>query len=188
MGDAGGPLPRPGQRDATPAEFKAMAHPLRLRIIRLCLHELLTNKELADRLGENPATVLHHVRTLCNAGFLEAGTPRTGNHGALEKPYRSTGKSWIMSVPDPDDQVTSVIATIDALRSEILDAGPDAVLESTRLGLRLSPAEARELAERIDELVQSYAARPPTPGGDIYGLFATVHRLAPTDHGGAATR
>ena len=64
------------RRDATPAELKAMAHPLRLRIIRLCLHEALTNKQLADHLDQDPATVLHHVRTLCAAGFLEAEPAR----------------------------------------------------------------------------------------------------------------
>ncbi len=158
-----------------------MAHPLRLRIIRLCLHDALTNKELADRLGQDPATVLHHVRTLCAAGFLEAQTPRTGKRGALEKPYRSTGKSWMLSVSDPGDQVTSVIATIDALRSEILDAGPDAVVGNARLGLRLSAAEVAELTDRLDELVQSYAARPPTPDGQLYGLYVSVHRLADPD-------
>ena len=158
-----------------------MAHPLRLRIIRLCLHDTLTNKELADHLGVDPATVLHHVRTLCAAGFLEAGTPRTGRRGALEKPYRSTGKSWILSVPDLDDQLTSVVANVDALRSEIIAAGPGAVLNCARLGLRLTRDDARELADRIDELFQTYAAKPPSPAGELYGMFAALHQLAAAD-------
>ena len=75
-----------------------MAHPLRLRILRLCLHESLTNKEMADRLDKNPATVLHHVRMLADTGFLRGERARTGARGALEKPYRATGKSWTLSV------------------------------------------------------------------------------------------
>ncbi len=165
------------RRDATPAEFKAMAHPLRLRIIRLCLHEALTNKQLADRLDQDPATVLHHVRTLCAAGFLEAEPARTGRRGALEKPYRSTGKSWILSIADPDDRMTSVVATIDALRAEIVEAGPDALGLNTRLGLRLREDEVAELTARIDELVQSYAARPASEDGELYGLYVSLHRL-----------
>jgi len=35
------------KRQATAAEAKALANPLRLRILRLCLDEALTNKELA---------------------------------------------------------------------------------------------------------------------------------------------
>ena len=65
-----------------------------MRILRLCgLHEQ-TNKQLADRLGQDPGTVLYHVRQLLSAGFLEPAEIRTGESGALEKPYRSTGRSW----------------------------------------------------------------------------------------------
>jgi len=74
----------------------------------------LTNKQLADRLGHDPATTLHHVRTLCRTGFLVADDARRGRRGALERPYRATGKSWVLSVAGADDKMTSVLATIDA--------------------------------------------------------------------------
>jgi predicted ArsR family transcriptional regulator len=180
MARRGPPFPRStARRDATPAEFKAMAHPLRLRILRLCLHDALTNKEIADRLGQDPATTLHHVRTLCASGFLTAETPRTGKRGALEKPYRATGKSWILSVPGASDQVTSTLAVIDALRAELTDAGPDAIVVNSRLGLRLSRQEVAELAARLEQLVEEYAARTPTRGGSSVGLHITLHSLAP---------
>ena len=158
-----------------------MAHPLRLRILRLCLHDVLTNKELADRLGQDPATTLHHVRTLLPPGFLEAGDVRTGRRGALEKPYRATGKSWILSFAEPDERLAGVLATIDALRDEITDAGPAAVRVNSRVGLRLSAESAVELAARVQELVQEYAARDPDPTGDLYGLYTSFHRLAPPE-------
>ena len=72
-----------------------------------------------------------------------------------------------------------MLATIDALRDEIIDAGPDLVVRNARLGLRLSAAEADELGARIDELVEDYAARPPTIDGDRYGLYVSLHRLDP---------
>ena len=46
-----GPVVR---RPATAAEAKALAHPLRIRILRLCLDQALTNKQLAERLGKDP--------------------------------------------------------------------------------------------------------------------------------------
>src|SRR6478672_3630381 len=61
------PEPKP---EATLAETRALAHPLRLRIIRLLYDRSLTNRELARALGEHPATVLHHVRTLLRNGFI----------------------------------------------------------------------------------------------------------------------
>jgi DNA-binding transcriptional ArsR family regulator len=165
------------RREATPDEFKAMAHPLRLRILRLCLHDPLTNKEIADRLGKDPATVLHHVRVLVDNGFLEAGTPRTGARGALEKPYRATGKSWSLSVDrfPPDQQLVQTLVMVDALRAEIIEAGPERTRQGARLGLRLSDAAAAELSDRLEALVQEYAARPDDPTGQPYGLFTWFH-------------
>ena len=64
------PLRATDRRPATEAEAKALASPLRLRILRLCLDQALTNKQLAGRLGRDPGTVLHHVRTLVATGFL----------------------------------------------------------------------------------------------------------------------
>jgi predicted ArsR family transcriptional regulator len=156
-----------------------MAHPLRLRILRLCLHDTLTNKEIAERLGQDPATTLHHVRTLCATGFLSAEPPRTGKRGALEKPYRATGKSWILSVPGAGDQVMSILASIDALRAELTDAGPDAIVVNSRLGLRLSPDEIAELAARLERVIDEYHGRAPTRNGSSVGLHVTLHHLAP---------
>jgi predicted ArsR family transcriptional regulator len=165
------------KQEATPEVFKAMAHPLRLRIIRLCLHEALTNKEIATRLGRDPATTLHHVRLLVRTGFLEPEPPRNGARGALEKPYHTTNKSWVLNVSRPEDQVESLLATVDALRDELVDAGPGAGVAGARLGLKLSEARREELAERIRQLVDEYAEAPDDADGERYGLFVNLHRL-----------
>src|SRR2546421_3743811 len=94
------------RREATPDEARALANPLRLRILRLCLDEALTNKEIADGLGRDPGAVLHHVRMLVDTGFLRVEPVRTGHRGALEKPYRATGKSWEVSVEDETREQT----------------------------------------------------------------------------------
>ena len=54
------------------ADARALASVLRMRILRLCLDEPMTNKEIATRLGKDPATTYHHVRTLTDRGFLAA--------------------------------------------------------------------------------------------------------------------
>lgn len=156
-----------------------MAHPLRLRIIRLCLHEALTNKEIADRLGKDPATTLYHVRLLVRTGFLNAEKVRTGQRGAMEKPYRSTGKSWVLSVSRPEDQEAVSLAVIDALRQEVADAGPGAIVAGARLGLKLSDEAAADLSDRLESLVQELAARDDDPGGKPYGLYIALHHRRP---------
>ncbi|HEX2843855.1 MAG TPA: winged helix-turn-helix domain-containing protein [Candidatus Limnocylindria bacterium] len=160
------------RRPATRAEARAMAHPLRLRILRLCLDEALTNRELADRLGEQPATVLYHVRTLVRTGFLEAQRERRGRRGSREIPYLSTRKSWTLSF-EPD--TAGHVAMLDAARAELVDSGPDAVLELVRLAVRLRPEQLEALGRRVVELV-SEADAADDPEGEAIGILIAVHR------------
>lgn len=162
----------PQRRPATRAEARALAHPLRLRILRLCLHEALTNRELADRLGEEPATVLYHVRTLVRTGFLRREAERRGRRGAREVPYRSTRKSWNLSF-EPD--LAGHVAVIDAVRAELVEAGPESVLELVRLAVRLRPDRLEELGRRVVELVRE-ADAADDPGGEAIGILVAVHR------------
>lgn len=170
------PDPHADQQEATPEEFKAMAHPLRLRILRLCLHEALTNKQIADRLHADPATTLHHVRLLLSTGFLAEEAVRSGSRGALEKPYRATGKSWVLKVSRPEDQAAGGLAVLDALRGELADTDPSDVLEYARLGLKLNEAALAELQERIQALVLELSERDGDRDGKAYGFFVTLHR------------
>jgi hypothetical protein len=64
---------------------------------------------------------------------------------------------------------------------EIVDAGPTSIRVNSRLGLRLSEAEAAELTSRLEEVVDSYATRAPTPDGELYGMYVSVHRLQQPD-------
>lgn len=152
----------------TDAEARALASPLRLRILRICLHEPRTNKEIAEVLGRNPGSTLHHVRTLVETGFLAAGEPRRGARGAREVPYRATRRSWTAHVP-------GIGATlVQTFLDEVADVSPGD-LEATRLGLRLSQAELDEFRERIYGLLQEYAAKPSAPDGVPVSLFFALH-------------
>src|ERR671911_2807110 len=106
------------RRPATAEEARALANPLRLRILRLCLDRALTNKELADRLGRDPGTILHHVRLLVATGFLAADADRRGPRGSTERPYRATGKSWTLDVGESG---SGTIAMIEAFRDEVAE-------------------------------------------------------------------
>ena len=170
------PEPRP---EATLAETRALAHPLRLRIIRLLYDRSLTNRELARALGEHPATVLHHVRTLLRTGFIAAEPERRGPRGTIEKPYRSTGRSWALSIED-DEGVASVSrAALDAFLAEVHDAGPAADLHTSRLAVNLAPAARDDLERKVSELLAEYAAIGPDAEGEPWSIFVATHRRAP---------
>lgn len=151
--------------------MRALAHPLRLRILRLTLNQALTNKELAERLGRDPGTVLHHVRTLVRGGFLAAERARRGPRGTTERPYRSTGKSWQVRMAPNADHLVSVV---EAVRDEILDYGDEASISSLRLGVRLRPEDLAELRRRIRELGDEFVQRDD-PAGEPVGILALVH-------------
>ncbi len=159
-------------RDATAREIRALGHPLRWRILRLTLDEPLTNKQLAERLGRDPGTVLHHVRVLVQSGFLAAADVRAGKRGALERPYRATGKSWQIRVGHHPDAAGAIL---DAARDELAEAGPSALVTTLRLGTRLSPADIDLLKRRIGDLGVDFAARDD-PAGEPVSIVAVVHR------------
>ena len=186
-----GPVVR---RPATAAEAKALAHPLRMRILRLCLDQSLTNKQLAEWLGKDPGTVLHHVRTLVNTGFLVPDEVRPGKKGALEKPYRATGKSWTLSLEEsPVPEGVDAQAMLEAFQAELAEAGPGAAAGFNRLALTLNRASREELETKVLAILDEYVTRPPDPDGETYGLLFAMHRRSPgpghaSGSGGVAPR
>lgn len=162
---------------ATSEEVRALAHPLRLRVIRLLYDGPRTNKELAERLGENPATMLHHVRTLLRTGFVALDSERAGPRGRTEKLYRTTGKSWQLDVDaglPAADRLTR--ASLDAFLAELHDAGERADLSTARLALVLSPERRVQLEQRLFALLNDFADDEPEDGEQLAVFVAIHHR------------
>lgn len=156
------------RRPATDAEAKALASGTRLRILRMCLDEALTNQEIAGVLEQNPATVLHHVRTLVDTEFLEPLAARRGRRGAREIPYRATGKSWFTQVPPGST------AMLEAFVTEVQQAAPEDV-ELTRFSVRLPPQEVAEFRDRVHALLEEFATRPRDAAADPLSVFFALH-------------
>ncbi|NSC19858.1 helix-turn-helix domain-containing protein [Streptomyces albus subsp. chlorinus] len=86
----GQPAPAPG---SDPATLKALAHPLRLKILRqLAVTGPATSTALAEVLGENTGTLSYHLRRLERAGLVE------------DDPDHAAGgrERWWRKVPDVD--------------------------------------------------------------------------------------
>lgn len=155
----------PDRRYATDAEARALASGLRLRILRLTLDEALTNKEIAEALDRNPASVLHHVRTLVDTGFLRAEEPRRGPRGSREIPYRATGKSWGLKGHNVSSSV------IEAFLEEVETVEP-ADLRLTRM--RVAGEDIQEFRDRLRALLLEFHHRPRDTQ-DPYSVFVALH-------------
>ncbi|MDQ6754161.1 MAG: winged helix-turn-helix domain-containing protein [Actinomycetota bacterium] len=168
-----------GSDETVLARGRALSSPLRMRILRICLHRSHTNKEIADLLGLNPASTLHHVRTLVRAGFLLPQEPRAGNRGAKEIPYLA-GR---MSLHTPVPNASSVL--LSTFLQEIEGQAPGDI-ELSRLGIRLNAEHRREMLDRFNALVQEYAQRPADDDG-VPTSILFAHHLDRSASDGAAT-
>ncbi|HEY0638960.1 MAG TPA: winged helix-turn-helix domain-containing protein [Pseudonocardiaceae bacterium] len=177
-------LPR---RPATEEEATALASAVRLRILRLTFHEALTNKEIAGRLGRDPATTLHHVRKLVDTGFLQALPVRRGTRGSREKPYRATGLSWSLDGPEGEDEPAIAQAMFEAFLGEVAVAG-FRHLDQSRLALRLPPEELAEFRQRLFELLTDFASRPVRADQPMHGVYVAMHPMSPNSASPARKR
>lgn len=150
------------------ARLRALSSPLRLRVLRLCAFEARTNKELADLLGLNPGTMLHHVRTLVQTGFLAAEPERPGAQGAREVPYRATGASWRSPLPER----SRVLVEVFLQQIEGVEADD---LRTTWLGLKLTDEHRDEFERRLHELLVEFKERGPDDDGEPYSVFTAFH-------------
>lgn len=159
------------RRPATETEASALASGIRLRIIRLTYAEALTNKEIAQRLGRDPATTLHHVRKLVDAGFLAPQPARRGRRGAKEIPYRSTGLSWELQ-GERDRGLAE--AMLEAFLAEVAEVGPGG-LGQTRLVVRVDPDQRREFEERLEALLEEFRERSTPRGAEQFAIYVATY-------------
>jgi DNA-binding transcriptional ArsR family regulator len=75
-----------------PRLIKALAHPLRVRILSILeTRDMASPNEMADELGVSLGVMSYHVRRLHALGFLEL-VKRTPRRGAIEHHYRAKAR------------------------------------------------------------------------------------------------
>jgi DNA-binding transcriptional ArsR family regulator len=151
-----------------PRLIKALAHPLRVRILSILeTRDMASPNEMADELGVSLGVMSYHVRRLHALGFLEL-VKRTPRRGAIEHHYRAkarphvTDEGWAETpsivkramVGASLQQITGFINTAAAQGG--FDRG-DAHLSRTvvaldEAGWKELAGELARLMERVDQL------------------------------------
>ena len=93
----GSPANKPVPQEATYTlghldQVKVLADPLRIRILEAFCDER-TTKQVAQRLGEKPTKLYHHVDALEKVGLIRLARTRQ-NRGTLEKYYLAVARSF----------------------------------------------------------------------------------------------
>lgn len=173
-----------------PREMRALAHPLRLRLLGLLRVEgPATASMLAERVGEVPALASYHLRQLASHGFVEEA-PELARNGR-ERWWRAAHErtSWeareFLDTPER-------IAALNALQRELFARyrdqleeylmqepawGPEWVeaADHSDYQLRLDAAGLRALARDLETVVERYQRRPPAAKGPREHVTVIVH-------------
>jgi len=113
------------------ASFKALADPIRLRIMALCARGECSVSELTQVMGESQPRVSQHLRQLCEAGLLERF--RDGQYVYYRVPLRGARavlhRSLMALFPDDERQFERDRKRLQVLRGETRHEVPAALDE-----------------------------------------------------------
>jgi DNA-binding transcriptional ArsR family regulator len=173
-GRAGPTPPRPDTRYVSDvAALKAIAHPLRVRLLgALRMDGPATASELARRFNESSGATSYHLRQLARFGYVE-DDPEQPN--ARDRRWRAAHQytSWsdadLAGDPEGAEAARWMRERQRAFAARVATAFDDArdswsaewqrAAGQNDLAARLTPASLTELTERVQALAEEYAAR-----------------------------
>ncbi|SRR5690625_1315177 len=186
--------PKDQQYIDDPERIRAVAHPLRLRLLDLLKdHGELTATECAEATGESVASCSFHLRMLEKYGFIERAEQR-----GREKPWKLVGSGSYATGIDADVP-GSLQATVELARltfaqrsqglweaMQRLDREPQEWLDATRLmnfAVWATAEEATEIGEAILALFERFEDRDDAgkrpEGARRLRVMTTIHSDPP---------
>ena len=159
-------------------ELRALAHPLRLRLVEEFAGAARTTMQVAAAMGEPPTRLYHHVNALERAGILRLARTRQVR-GTTEKYYEVAKKQFgVVSGSQVTGPIRGSIKNVANImfqqaRSDLLEAisdtprqNPDTAPVALRMLLNASPAQIASVRRKLMALlsqVQKECKRHPHP-------------------------
>lgn len=162
----------------TPAQVKAIGHPVRTTILQLLADRAASVTELAAAVERPKSTVAHHVSVLANNGLVRVVSTRRVR--AIEERFWGRTARLFHIAAEPR-AAEAMPLDFNDFEVAALESGP-AYVRGELWGFvrhaRISREQAGEFWERMAELVAEFD-RLPRSGGTTYGFAVGIY---PTDH------
>ena len=152
---------------SSPEQMKALAHPLRLRLLYALGERPATISQLAVRLGAQKGNVAHHLKVLHAAGMVHIAETRQVR-GGTEHYYRRTARRVYVGGP-PGESTTAMLRAV----ADEITSVPDEPLLTLR-HLRLTAGQAARLTEALTAIVDG--ATDDGPDEPRHGLLVGLYR------------
>jgi DNA-binding transcriptional ArsR family regulator len=163
----------------TPAQVKAIGHPLRTTILQLLHERAATVSELAAAVERPKSTVAHHVGVLTRNGLLQV--VRTRKVRAIEERFygRTARMFHVAAEPAPaGEQLPRDFNDFEVAARESANAFEQGKLWGFIRHARISEDQASQFWDRMAALVEEFD-RAPRTGDTMYGFAIGIY---PTDH------
>lgn len=159
--------------------LRGLAHPLRVRLLGLLrVDGPSTATKLAERTGVSSAAASYHLRSLGFHGFVVEDDGPPDKHGR-ERWWRAAHRTTrVEDLPSDPEQVGVLVEYLRAVarsHSQRVDGWLDAMTSAppqwqqpatlSNATLRLTPAQAQQLNDRLDALFGEYPRHEPGEDG-----------------------
>jgi DNA-binding transcriptional ArsR family regulator len=163
----------------SPAQVKAIGHPLRTTILQLLHERAATVTELAAAVERPKSTVAHHVDVLTRNGLLQV--VRTRKVRAIDERFygRTARMFYVAADPSPAGQeMPADFNDFEVAARESATAFEQGKLWGFIRHARISEDQASEFWDQMADLVDRFDRMPRT-GETMYGFAIGIY---PTDH------
>lgn len=179
-----------------PRAFRALAHPLRLRLLgQLRTGGPSTATSLARLLDDSVASISYHLRQLGKHGFIEEATElaRDGRERWWRASHSTTSWSTVDFLDSPEGLAAEAAFSREVLRTyaEVAQRWLNERVEwdkkwveAAAMGdeiLRLSPGELQDLMSELRAVVARFNERTPIEGAETVHLILQAYpfKVAP---------
>jgi DNA-binding transcriptional ArsR family regulator len=155
---------------SSPEQFKALAHPLRQRLLFVLGQKPATISQLAVALGARKGNVAHHLKVLREAGMVAVVETRKVR-GGTEQYYERTTRT----IDIAGQHAAPAAAMLTAVAQEFALAAGDPLLALRHL--HLTAADAQRLTATLMRLIAD--TRDAGAGEPRYGLLVSLYQQSP---------